>query len=80
MTINNRIAGLQADFLFMIVKRPRGWRPQSPLETPPVVEPLSVDYVASFDEAREEMIRCNTLAIKHNLAKWAVVESVGGNI
>ena len=80
MRIKNRISGTQADYLFMIVRRPPGWQPESPIDIPPRGEVLSVDYVASFEEARDDLIRCNQLALMKNLDKWAVVQSGGGEL
>jgi hypothetical protein len=78
MNVKNRIAGAQADYLFMIMQRPRGWRPTQPEEIPPGGKVLSVDHVASLDEALDDLIRCNKLALKHDLKRWAVIQSGGG--
>ena len=80
MKTKHRIALLQADYLFMIVRRPTGWEPSKPDDTPPEGAVLSVDYVASYDEAREDMLRCNQLAMRQGLDKWAVVQSPGGDL
>ena len=80
MKTNDRIAMLQADYLFMIVRRPTGWEPSKPDDVPSGGEVLSVDYVASYAEAQEDMVRCNQLALRQGLDKWAVVQSGGGSL
>ncbi|REK15572.1 MAG: hypothetical protein DWQ37_09275 [Planctomycetota bacterium] len=80
MNLKNRLAGPRADYLLLIVQRPRGWTPQKPDEIPPDSEVLAVHHVASIDEARDDMYRCNRLALRHNLPRWAVVQSGGGDL
>jgi hypothetical protein len=78
MKITNRIARQQPDYLFMIVQRPPGWSPKSLRDVPPFREALSIDYVASGDEAIDDVVRCNRFALEHGLNRWAVIESGAG--
>ena len=39
-----------------------------------------MDYVASDEEAHDDLVRCNQLAMTHNLNKWAVIQSPGTQI
>lgn len=81
MQIKNRLFGPpQADYLFIIVRPSRDWQPTALDDVPDDGEILSVDYVASFDEAREDLIRCNHLALRHQINKWAIVQSTGGEL
>ena len=80
MKIKNRITTARTDYLFKIVRRPQGWQPGTVDDIPPGGEVLSVDYVASFDEARDDMLRCNGLSLEKNLDKWAVVQSAAGEL
>ena len=76
----NRIAFYQPDFLFMIVKRSADWKPEDPNDVPTGGEVLSVEYVASFVEARDDLLRCNKIALEHNLDKWAVIQCPDGGL
>ena len=80
MKIKNRITNARNDYLFKIVRRPEGWQPETVEDIPPAGEVLSVDYVASFEEARDDLLRCNSLSLEKNLDKWAVVQSAGGEL
>ena len=80
MNTKNRLASAQADYLFIILRRPRGWRPKGPEDVPPGGEVISVDCVASLDEGLDDLTRCNTLALKHKLNRWAVLHSGGGQL
>ena len=80
MKTTNRIAVPQADYLFMIVRHPPDWKPSAPDDVPPAGKVLSVDHVASYAEAQEDMIRCNRLALRQKLEKWAVVQSGAGSL
>ena len=33
--------------------------------------------VASFDEAYDDLIRCNQIAIRKGLREWAMIETAG---
>jgi hypothetical protein len=76
----NRLSGTQADYIFAIVRRPAGWKPKSLRDVPPKSEIFSQEPVASFEEACEDLIRCNQLAMRHRLKKWAVILHPGSDI
>ena len=80
MKIKNRIANAKPDYLFKIVRRPEGWQGETLEDVPPDGEVLSVDYVASFAEARDDLLRCNGLSLEKNLDQWALVQSAGGEL
>ena len=80
MKTNNRIFRVQADYLLIIVQRPAGWKPKRLDDIPPAGEVLSVAHVASFAEARDDVLRCNRIAMRENLPRWAVVQSAGGEL
>lgn len=71
----NRLTQTQPDYLLMIVHRPRDWCPTHLADAPIGAEPISTALVASFEEAHDDLVRCNRLAIKHRLNQWAVIES-----
>ena len=73
--IRNRLTQLQPDYLLTIVARPRDWRPTHLADAPIGAEQLSTTPVASFEEAHDDLVRCNRLAIKHQLNQWAVIKS-----
>ena len=76
----NRLSGPQADYIFSIVQKPAGWKPQSLRDVPPKTEILAQDPVASFEEAAEDQIRCNQLALREKLNRWAVIFHPGSDI
>ena len=80
MVIKNRIARVQADYLFMILRPPEGWQPKAAQDIPPGGKVLSVDYVASFDEAHDDLLRCNVLYLRKKFEMWAIVQSAGGDL
>lgn len=80
MKTQNRIFRNQPDYLFSIVRRPPGWVPASIDDAPAGAEVLSTELVASFDEAHDDLVRCNKLALRQDLDKWAVIQSAGGNL
>lgn len=72
----NRISFQQPDYLFMIVRAPKGWRPKNYFDVPASYEVLSNTYVASHAEAHDDLKRCNRIALRESLDTWAVIESV----
>ena len=80
MRIKNRIATMQPDYLLKIVRRPKGWQPRQLHDIPPASEVLSVDHVASYQEARDDLLRCNRLSLEERLDRWAILESSGGDL
>ena len=76
----NRLSGTQADYIFALVRRRAGWKPQSLKDVPPNSEILSQEPVASFEEASEDLFRCNRLAIRKKLNMWAVILHPGSDI
>ena len=80
MQITNRIYRNQADFILAIVQPPSDWRPRSLEDVPPKSEILSRDVVASFEEAQDDLLRCNALAMQRDLGTWAVIQSPGAGL
>lgn len=74
----NRVRQLPPDFVFAIVRRPPGWVPTSPEDSPPVSQVLSTAPVASLDEALDDLLRCNRLSLAHRLDTWAVIHVPAG--
>ena len=73
---NNRMTEGQPDYVFLIVRKPEGWRPRNYFDIPPRGEVVSKTYVASYDEAHDDLQRCNRLSLHHGLDTWAVVQSI----
>jgi hypothetical protein len=76
--IQNRIFRNQPDYLLVIVRRPPNWKPRSLEQAPPAAERISATPVASFGEAHDDLIRCNTLALRTGKPFWAIIEAPGG--
>ena len=72
----NRINQTQPDHVLLIVKRPDGWRPRNYFDIPATAEVVSKAYVASYQEAHDDLKRCNQLSLRHGLDTWAVVHAV----
>ncbi len=70
----------QPDFLFMVLKVPHDWRPNEICDIPPEFEVISSDPVASFDEACDDLVRCNVIAKEYDLAQWAVIQTARAEI
>ena len=70
----NRI-NFQPDFIFSIVRVSAEWKPSDIYDVPPAGELLTQTTVASFDEAHEDLVRCNRLALKYNWQEWAVIQT-----
>lgn len=64
----------QPDYVFSIVRVPDSWQPTAVYNVPPCVEILSQTPVASLDEAIDDLLRCNSLAMKQGLREWAVIQ------
>lgn len=67
----------QPDFIFSIVIAPKDWRPENVFDIPPTGKVVSRVPVASFDEAHDDLIRCNKIAIRRQLREWAMIETAG---
>lgn len=80
MKTQNRVFRNQPDYLFQIVRRPAGWRPSRLDDVPPEYELVSTTPVASFPEARDDLLRCNRLALRKNMPVWAVIQSPGAGL
>jgi len=72
-----RRSNYQPDFIFSIVRVPKNWKPKNVFDVPPNAKVVSRMPVASFDEAHEDLIRCNQIAIRHGLCAWALIETAG---
>jgi hypothetical protein len=78
--ITNQMIQPHADYILAIVRRPPGWHPES-LDSVPLNGDVLVEHlVASFAEAKEDMVRCNQIALRCNIDKWAVVKHPGSDI
>jgi len=78
--LKNRIAHSQTDYLFLIIRKPRGWQPSSIADVPSGGEVLSEHFVASYAEAHEDLVRCNELAMSRDLHRWAVIQAPCGGL
>lgn len=76
----NRITHGQPDYLFMLVKKPVGWRPRNYFDVPPHGKVVSTSYVASYAEAHEDLKRCNQWSLHNSLETWAVVQAVEAHL
>lgn len=74
----NRLGRQQPDYLFAIVRRPPGWVPAHYADTPPVSQVIAISQVASFEEAHDDLLRCNTLSLTRGLDRWAVIHTPDG--
>jgi hypothetical protein len=68
------------DYIFSVVQVPKDWKPAAVYDVPPVGKIISQMPVASFDEAHDDLVRCNRLAMKHGLHRWAVVQTAEARI
>lgn len=78
--IKNRIAHLQPDYIFAIVIKPAGWEPTRFDEVPPGGKIASKDLVASYEEANDDLVRCNKASLDCALDTWAVILSPEGGL
>ena len=63
------------DYLFSIMQVPDNWSPVDIYAIPPTGKVLRTERVASFDEAHEDLIRSNSLALEKDLKVWAMIET-----
>ena len=70
-----RFCILQPDYLLYIVLKPRDWRPNSLTAIPPFPIILRSYRIASFDEAIDDVLKCNRHSMEHSLDTWAIVQS-----
>ncbi len=73
--IENRLKTSRPDFVFTIVRRPESWRPRNYFDKPPYGRVVSKSLVASYEEAHDDLVRCNRLSLHHSLDTWAVIQS-----
>ena len=73
----NRLASAKPDFLLTIVRKPENWRPKNHFEEPLFGRVVSQNLVASYEEAYDDLVRCNRLSLLKSLDTWAVIQSVG---
>lgn len=71
----NRLTSTKPDFVFTIIRKPEGWRPRNYFDKPPYGRVLSKSLVASYEEAHDDLVRCNRLALHQALDTWAVIQS-----
>ena len=75
----NRI-NYQTDFILSIVRVSENWKPNDVYDVPSSGELLSQTPVASFDEAHDDLVRCNALALKYSWNEWAVIQTAKARI
>ena len=73
----NKDPNEQPDVIFSIVRMPRRWIPEHVFDAPPDGKILSRMPVASFDEAHDDLLRCNKIAIQFGLRQWAMIQTAG---
>ena len=76
----NRISNHQSDLIFLVVRVPRNWQPRNVFDIPMRGEIVSSMPVGSFEEAKEDLIRCNRFAIESVLRQWAVIQCAGEEV
>merc|ERR1712023_223812 len=74
--LQNRLHITQ-DFILTIVRLPVSWRPYALYDVPVSGEILSRTPVASYEEAHDDLLRCNRHALKTGSRVWAVIERAG---
>lgn len=72
-----RRPNFQSDFMFSVVRVPNNWRPESIFDVTSPSRVVSRMPVASFEEAHDDLIRCNRIAISLGLRDWAMIETAG---
>jgi hypothetical protein len=70
----NRI-NYQPDYIFSIVRIPANWKPREVYDVPPTAELVTQVAVASFDEAHDDLVRCNGLALISGWREWAIIQT-----
>ena len=71
----NRLTNSQPDFVLTIVRKPEGWLPRNYFDKPPFGRVVSKSLVASYDEAHDDLVRCNRLSLYKSLDTWAVIQT-----
>jgi len=71
----NRLTSIKADFVLTIIRKPKSWRPRNYFEKPPYGRVLTKSLVASYEEAHDDLVRCNRLALHKSLDTWAVIQT-----
>jgi hypothetical protein len=83
MQTHNRLFQQQPDYILVIIRKPADWTPSHFDDRPPTgrkAEILEADFVASYEEAHEDAIRCNQYAMRLGLDRWAMVISPSADI
>jgi hypothetical protein len=70
----NRLTSSQSDFVLTIIRKPENWRPRNYFDKPPYGRVLSKSLVASYEEAHDDLVWCNRLALYQSLDTWAVIQ------
>ena len=74
--LQNRLQITQ-DFVLTIVRLPASWRPYALYDVPVSGDILSRTPIASYEEAHDDLLRCNRHALKTGSRVWAVIERAG---
>ncbi len=75
---SNRLLQRQSDYVFLLVRPPAGWQPLALDDHPPAAPVIYSTLVASREEAMEDLLRSNHLALRQGLNVWAVVRNLRG--
>ena len=65
----------QRDYILTILKIRSEWQPENVYDIPRAGQIVSQTRVASFEEAHEDLIRCNRIALDFKLDEWAIIQT-----
>jgi len=71
----NRLSSSQPDFILTVVRRPENFRPRNYFDKPQTGIVVSRSRCASYEEAHDDLVRCNRLSMYQSLDTWAVIET-----
>ena len=73
--MKNRFAKQAPDYLLIIIEKPDDWRAKNYFDVPKLGKVISMTPVSSYAEAHDDLKRCNQLALRHGLKRWAIIET-----
>lgn len=74
----NRLIQRQSDYVFLLVRPPADWQPLALDDHPPAAPVIYSTLVASREEAMEDLLRSNHLALRQGINVWAIVRDLRG--
>ena len=80
MQTTNRIFRQQPDYIVAVVRPQESWSPRHPSEIPPRFDVISRHFVASFEEALDDLLRYNKIAMSQSLPEWVVIQCPSGGL